>query len=413
MNTRSRRNCSSPLPAFHHQLLFSLAFFLLLSGCAVKTGPLEDKTKRTFSYKDIGFSLAMPEGWVLTPELGVLFTAEFRRKDIPLLRLSLLTEETIPFLVDYLRINKKEKFAKRMFSFSRGALSNIDLRASRHYKLDDLTWIEIVWSGKREGIAKIFHSFLIPTDNAIVQLHFEFSARFYNLPDNMIRPVLKGITLNEVPKPSPEKLALTYQNIGNIYKNKGLFNEAIKFFKLALSQQPDDVRLHVLLGSTYFQKKAYSLSLKTFLKVTEMTFQSTDAYTGLGKTYFELGRYDEGISAIKRALSLSNQEAPLYLLIGNAYLKQDKIEEAIQTFQNLLKKKQLETEGHLGIGKAYLKMELYEQAIFEFEQVLKKQPAHKAPHCLLEKAFFEIGELEKAAEKKALCKKETPEKDQK
>lgn len=410
MYAKSRQNQFTPRLAFHQSTLLPILVIVLLSGCFTKTGPLEDKTKRTFSYKEIGFSLSLPQGWLVTPELGVLFTAEFRRKDIPLVRLALLTEETIPFLVDYLRISKKEKFAKRMLHFSKGELSHIDLRASKHYKLGDKTWIEIVWSGKRDGIAKVFHSLLIPTDNAIVQLHFEFSAQFYNAPDNMIRPVLKGIMINAAPKPSPEDLALTYRTLGTIYKNQGLFKEAIKFFNLALSEQPEDVELYVLLGSTYFQQKSYQAALKIFLKVTtEMTSQNTEAYRGLGKTYFEMGRYDEGISAIKHALSLSNQEAPLYLLIGNAYLKQNKIEEAVQTFQNLLKEKQLETEGHLGIGKAYLKMELYEQAIFEFEQVLEKQPRHKEPHCLLEKAYFEIGESEKAEAEKVFCKKEGPE----
>lgn len=399
MDIKSFLNRPTPRLIFLIPFLFSL----LLSACLSKTGPRVDEYKQTFSYKKIGFSLSMPENWQMISEPGVLFVSEFRRKGIPVVRLSLLTEEDVPFLKHYLRIRKKEKFAKRMFHFSRGQVEHINLRESKHYKLDDKTWIEIIWSGKRNGIAKIFHSYLIPTENAIAQLHFEFPAQFYNSPDKMIRLVLQGISINPVPRPSPEALARTYRSIGTRYKNQSLFNEAIDLFRQALEQQPKDIELHLLLGKTYFQEKTYPAALETFLKAAKLNSAYAEVYKGLGETYFKLNRFNEGISAIKRALSLSDQEASLHLLLGNVYLKQNKTEEAIQSFQNLLKTKELEAEGHLGIGKAYLSMTLYEQAIFEFEQALEKQPGHKVSHCLLEKAFFALGESKQAEKEKALC----------
>ncbi len=403
MDTESHQICPAPLLSLNHLPWIPFLFFLLLSGCFTKTGPLVDQYQQTFSYQKIGFSLSMPGGWQVTSEPGVLFSSEFRRQDISLVRLALLTEETIPFLKHYLRISEKEKFSKRMLHFSKGQIGDINLRASKHYKSGNKTWIEIVWSGERGGISKIFHSYLIPTDNAIVQLHFEFPTRFYNSPDNMIKPVLKGVKINALPEPEPKELALIYRNIGTIYKNQGLFKEAIDLYRQALLKEPNDIELHILLGKTYFQKKVYTAALRTFLKATELSSQNAEAYKGLGETYLKMDRFDNGISAIKRALSLTDQEAPLYLLMGFAYLKQKKTEEAIQTFQRLLEERQFETEGHLGIGKAYLSMRLYEQAIFEFERVLERQPAHKEPHCLLEKAFFALGESKKAEEEKAVC----------
>lgn len=362
-----------------------------------------DKNEGTFSYKKVGFSLSLPEGWVIHPRNKHLFSANFTSRGISLVKLTVLVDEAIPFIEHHIRITSLQKFPKRVFQFSQGKLSNIQELSIKRASFGGIALNESIWAGKRDGIAKIFHTITMPLERAIVQLYFEFPASLYNKPDDVINSVLQGVVIHPAPKQSSEQLAKTYKKIGEIYTSQGLWKEAASVFTQALSEQPNDPVLYVLLGESYFQAKSFDQALEAFTKATMLTTQNAKAYKGLGKTHFSKKSFDKGISAIKRALILSEDEAPLYLLLGNAYLKQGKTEAAIRSYQKLLRLKEMETEGHLGIGKAYLATDLYEQAIFEFNEVLRRQPQHREPHCLLEKAYTQLNAMENAEKEKALC----------
>ena len=63
-------------------------FALVLSGCFAKTPPKINPETRTFTDKDIGFSIALPEGWTLSLEENRLFVAKFTQRDLPIVTLT-------------------------------------------------------------------------------------------------------------------------------------------------------------------------------------------------------------------------------------------------------------------------------------------------------------------------------------
>ncbi len=377
----------------------------LLSGCLAKTPPKISPDNRQFSDHEIGISIALPEGWEMSMEESRLFVAYFRKKGIPLVTLTAVSETEIPFLRDYLRITSFEKFPRRLIKYTQGKLSKIKMLKPKKAQFGGKPLDEIVWAAEREGIAVIVHSINLPLEAAIIQLHFEFSAKLYNNPDQIINTVLSGITILPAPSPTPEQLADTYRTIGEIYKSRALWGEAGIAFRAAVKAQPDRSNLHVLLGESYFEIESFDRALETYNQAVALDMGNAEAHKGLGETHLKLGHIDEGIAEIKRGLALTEDEAPYYLLLGNAYLEKGTPNEAIRAFQKLIRKKKLESEGHLGIGKAYLASELYDQAVFEFKEVLRSRPEDRETHCLLEKVYTALSASEDAAKSAAHCNK--------
>jgi len=390
-------------PALNYRFTIVLLITFFLSGCFIKTGSLLDEKTRSYSDKEIGFSISLSEEWDLSPKKNALFKATQASKGLPFITLTAVVEKEIPFLKHYLRINGLKKFPSQMFKFSQGKLSNIKHLSNKKRHFGEKALAETVWAAKRDGIAKVIHTINLPLERAIVQLNFELSAALYKKPDTAIQSVLKGIVILPTPNPSPKALSLTYKNIGQAYQRAQLWKEASIVLEQAVTEQPDDPDLYMLLGQSYTQLKFYDNALNAFIKTTELSFQNAKAHKSLGETYLIQKKFDQGVFEIKLAITITDDDAPLYLILGNAYLRQGKPEEAIRSFQKLLRKKELETEGHLGIGKAYLATELYDQAIFEFKEVLRDKPQHKEPHCLLAKAYTKIKSLDEASKERALC----------
>lgn len=379
---------------------------MVLSGCMAKTPPKIDPDLRSFTDKEIGFSIVFPEGWDISLEKGRLFTATYTQRNIPLVTLTAIAETEIPILRHYLRITSLEKFPRRLFKYAQGNLSKIKALSPKKTQFGGASLDEIVWAAERDGVPIIVHSINLPLEVALVQLHFEFPSQLYQNPDQVIDSVLDGIVILPTVKPSPERLAATYRTIGEIYKSKSLWGEAGNAFREAVNAQPDNPELYVLLGESDFKVQAFDRALVAYKRAVDLSIENAEAYKGLGETHLKLGAFDDAITATKRGLILSEDEAPYYLLLGNAYLGKGDTKEAIRNFQKLLRKERLETDGHLGIGKAYLASELYEQAIFEFKEVLRSRPADTETHCLLEKVYTQLNATEDAAKEAALCQKD-------
>ncbi len=383
---------------------FTILLSLLLSGCLAHKGPILDEENRSVIDEDIGFSLSLSEGWDLSSEKGTLFTATRRLKGLPLIKLTALVEQEIPFLKHYLRITRLEKFPRQVHQYARGDVSNIKHLSAKERLFGGKALEETVWAGKREGIAIVIHTLHLPLERAIVQLNFELPASLYKKPDAVIQSVLQGLVILPTPEDPPKKLAMTYKKIGEIYLSHKLWKEASSVLEQAVAKKSDDPDVYLLLGDSYLQQKFYDPALEAYTKAIEFSSQNAKAHKGLGETYISQKKFNQGTLEIKRAITLTDDDAALILMLGNAFLQQGKAEEAIRTFQKLLRKKELTTEGHLGIGKAYLATELYDQAIYEFNEVLRAQPQHKEPHCLLEKAYTGINSMEEAAKAGTRCK---------
>lgn len=376
----------------------------LLSGCFSKSTVLDDQ-KHFFRSNEAGVSITFPPQWHLSTSKNTLFVADLNPTGTTIARLTGILKKNIPSLQDYQKVETVLPLSQRLQDFSQNQISHFQPISSDTIARNGELWGETVWMGERDGVAKIFHSYTVPIGVNLLQLHFEFPAPFYENQKQVIDAVLDGVTPAPAPS-SKEDYVRAYRAIGEFYRSRELWKEAIDSFKEALEKKPRDADLHVLLGESYFKQEEADLALESFQTAIRLTSQNARAYEGLADVYFKKGETDQGVAMIKRALGIAPDNASLYVKLGEAYLQKGRNQDSITTYQKLLKRKADSADGHLGLGKAYLAVDLYEQAVLELEQALKLKPQLNAPHCLLAKAYTQLESTADADREKRLCRPE-------
>lgn len=390
----------------HSNSASTLVLFFLLAGCFSKT-TLIDNQNHLFKSEEAGILITVSSQWHLSPSKHALFVADLKPNGTVIARMTGILLPDIPSLENYQKIETALLLPQRLQKFIQNEISHFQEVSSRQFEKKGETWSELVWMGQREGAAKIFHSYTISIGLNLVQLHFELPVLpvpFYDNQKKIIDQVLDGVTLLPMQAPSDNEYARAYRGVGDLFRAKELWGEAIQSYKEALSKKPRDPNLHVLLGESYFKNEEVDLALESFQAAIQLTSQNARAYEGLADVYLKKGSADEGISAIKRAVVLSPDNIGVYMKLGEAYLKQGRTQESINTYQKLLRRKGDSADGHLGLGRAYLKVDLYEQAVLELEQALKLKPQLNEPHCLLAKAYTHLESTADAEREKKLCK---------
>jgi len=383
----------------------ALVFFLFLGGCFPKS-TLIDNQNHLFKSNEAGILIPFPPQWHLSDSKNTLFVADLKPSGTVITRLTGILLPDIPSLEDYQKIEAAIPLPQRLQKFIQNELSHFEEISSRTLERNGKTWRELVWMGQREGIAKIFHSYTLSSGLNLVQLHFEIPVPFYENQKQIIDQVLDAVAPLPTESPSNDDYARAYRLVGDLYRIKELWKDAIRSYKEALSKKPRDSNLHTLLGESYFKNEEADLALESFQTAIRLNSQNARAHEGLADVYFKKGFTDQGISTLKRTLIISPDNAGLYVKLGDAYLKQGRTQESINTYQKLLRRKGESADGHLGLGRAYLAIDLFEQAILELEQAVKLRPQLNESHCLLAKAYTRLESTADAEREKKRCKQD-------
>lgn len=383
-----------------------ILLFIFTAGCFSKPN-LIDRENRRFHSEEIGLTLSFSPQWVLLEEKNALFAAEFRPNGTSLARLTVTEERDIPRLEDFIALVSLQSISiqTRLIS-QQGEISQIHPISSQKKEIKGTEAWEAIWSAERKGVPKIFHSYMIPAELRLLQFHFEFPEAAYIGHQQVIKVVLDTISLKKGKRPENKEYARVYRVIGEQYKIKSLWKEAIASFERAISYRPKEAELYILLGESYLKDEQIEPALRAYSDAARHDPQNAKAYAGLADVYFKKGLHDQGVSAYKRAIGLAPENEGFYLKLGEAYMASDRNQEAANLYQKMLRRHPTSAEGHLGLGKAYLAMSLYEEAILEFEKVAGRSPKGVEAHCLLEKAYTELGSTSDAEKQKALCKPE-------
>lgn len=114
------------------------------------------------------------------------------------------------------------------------------------------------------------------------------------------------------------KLANAHADLGKVYYELGLYDQAIGEFKKGLELCPNFADVHHWLAISYREKGDYKEANLSFLRALEINPNYVEAYTNLGLLYFKGGDMEKAVLAWERALSLDpeNNMAKIYLRLA-------------------------------------------------------------------------------------------------
>lgn len=155
-------------------------------------------------------------------------------------------------------------------------------------------------------------------------------------------------------------------HIGAAYIQDGQVSKAIKFFELALIENPENELALYDLGFYSDQEGAYQKSIDYYNLYLDIDPFNFSIWFNLGISYNKAGQFDKAIEAYEFALALNEDfDQPLFN-IGNAYANAGKFSQAIDSYTAYLESTPLNDDAWCYLGECYLNLDDNERAAFHY-----------------------------------------------
>lgn len=115
-----------------------------------------------------------------------------------------------------------------------------------------------------------------------------------------------------------EKNALAHNNLGIIYKRKGLYITAVEEFKAALEGLPNYFKAYNNLANVYFEREYYDEAVKYYNKCLAIKPNFADAHWNLALAYEKQGEKTRAIRHFKKFIELS--DASSYVALAQQHI---------------------------------------------------------------------------------------------
>ena len=140
-----------------------------------------------------------------------------------------------------------------------------------------------------------------------------------------------AITLN----PNPEWTSVVAQTLGFIFQeNIKDLDAAISSYQQAYNLNPNDVDIYLNLGNVFFEKGSYDNALVVYKKALETSPHSARLHCNLGYLYWGKGNIEEAIKEYEKAIQYDHTYDIAYNNLGVIYLDDlGRIKKAIELFE--------------------------------------------------------------------------------
>jgi tetratricopeptide (TPR) repeat protein len=158
-----------------------------------------------------------------------------------------------------------------------------------------------------------------------------------------------------------------HNNLGILYKKKGMYAEAIREYEAALAipgYKTPEYAYHNL-GMLYKDRAMFQQAVEYLKKALQANPNFAKSYNALGLAYKGLGRYEEAAQSFKQALKINPNYVQANYNLQNLWRLSEEDTEA---------KRQAEILYDEGIG--LLEQRRFQAALAKFQEVLKHNPEH-------------------------------------
>jgi tetratricopeptide (TPR) repeat protein len=162
--------------------------------------------------------------------------------------------------------------------------------------------------------------------------------------------------------------------LGVVCSELGKFDEAERFFKIALSIDSKFPPLYRNYGLFLSKTRRFQEAIDKFNIAIRLAPNFVPLYSDRGNALKRLGKLDEAISDHDRAISLSPQFFGFYNNRGNALIEKGLYLKALADFDAAIQLDPHYADAHCGRGNALMHLKRYEEAFHAHEKALSIKP---------------------------------------
>jgi len=172
---------------------------------------------------------------------------------------------------------------------------------------------------------------------------------------------------------SSNKLSFYY--LGVISDVQGKLEEAIKFYKEAISLDEDFSEAYNALGAVYSKQQRWGDAIKNYQKALENKLYTTPhiPYLNMGRVYMAQKEYSKAVESYRDAKRYVNQDFIIHEL-GIALFEAGRIKEAIAEFQEGVGLAPQDANMRYSLALAFLKDGSKKAAVIEFKKAAELAP---------------------------------------
>jgi len=177
--------------------------------------------------------------------------------------------------------------------------------------------------------------------------------------------------------------ARAHNNLGFLYNEKGMTDQAIEQLTTAVRLRPEYLDARINLGIAYNEKGMTDQAIEQFMAALRIKPDDADAHNNAGIAYVARGMIAEGITHYQTAVKLRPDYAEAYNNLGAAYGARGMPDAAIPYFAHAIQLKPDYGEAHYNLALAYAGIHDLGKAYQAYKRLVKINP--KAAKILLPK----------------------------
>lgn len=173
---------------------------------------------------------------------------------------------------------------------------------------------------------------------------------------------------------APESARKNYEEAERMLVAGNNVNTALELLKTAISQYPEYIQAHLLMGAAYSSQENWEEAQKAFQKAVELDQKNADAYIGLGAVENEKKNFPEAENHLLKAVELAPVSADAHFELGRAYYGQERWQLADQQLAKANELRPDNAQQHAVMGNILLREHNAEGALKQFQEALRLDP---------------------------------------
>jgi tetratricopeptide (TPR) repeat protein len=189
-----------------------------------------------------------------------------------------------------------------------------------------------------------------------------------------------------------------HNNLGVLYYQKGLIEEAIAEFIRALEL---DSRMQVAqanLDIAYRESGHYDRRITALLERVKQQPDDRDTRWELGRAFAALGRHSEAVAQFEALLSFHRHDVPAMLQLGLAEKARGNLDAASEWLGRACREDPTSAVAHFYAGEVLYNRGLNEPALAALREAIERSPEYAEAHYLLAFVYGDMGQHEAARE---------------
>jgi len=163
------------------------------------------------------------------------------------------------------------------------------------------------------------------------------------------------------------KLAEGHTCLGNVYRSRGQYDEALREIQQAIALDPNNVLSVLALGDTYDKLDKYPEAETAFKRAIALSPNYWAVYNWAGFFYYGRTKYSEAEAMFRQAANLAPGNQRVFDNLGAMYLLEGRYQDAIDSEQHSINL-QPTMMAYSNLGASYFYLRRYSEAIAAFEK---------------------------------------------